>query len=53
MLFSIQDCSKHFRWTWHAEGTVAVRSARKIGEPELKTSFLRPRLEWAIILKLK
>jgi hypothetical protein len=36
-----------------AECTVAMRNAHRIGEPELKKSFLRRSLDLAIILKLK
>jgi len=45
--------NKKLKLACHAEGTVAMRNAHRIGEPELKKSFLRPSLDLAIILKPK
>jgi len=45
--------NKKLTWVWHAQGTVAMRNAHRIGEHELKKSFLRPSLDLTIILKLK
>jgi len=45
--------NKKLKWAWLAEGTVALRNAHRIGETEMKKSFLRPSLDLATILKVK
>jgi hypothetical protein len=45
--------NKKLKKAWHAEVTVAMRNAHRIGEHELKKSFLCRSLDFTIILKLK